>query len=84
MLLYKPLKLSKTTKAILLTGLALIATAIVLFLLGLINQHMREEAFYDFAFADRYPWQESWKEFFFNRHRSRLMHGVLVTFLYKL
>ena len=45
---------------------------------------MHGEAFYDFAFADGYSWQESWKEFFFFRHRSRFMHGVFVTILYKL
>lgn len=76
--------LEPNVKAILFTGLALMATAIGLYLLGLINQHMHGEAFYDFAYADRYPWQESWKEFFFTRHRSRLMHGVFVTILYKL
>jgi hypothetical protein len=65
-------------------GIFLLSISAILFLTGYINQNIRGEAFYDFQYADRYPWDLSWKVFFFNRVLSRLMHGVFVTFLYKI
>ena len=63
--------------------LFLIIVALTLFFSNAVKQHISGEAFYDFYFADQYPWQESWKVFFYERVLARFMHGVTITGLYK-
>ncbi len=68
--------------AVLGAGLLLAFIAFAFYLSGFIKQNVTGEAFYDFQYPYRYTFLESWKAFFFDRIRSRLMHGVLVSALF--
>lgn len=63
-------------------GLALLVAGFYLF--GYIQQNLSGEAFFDFQYPYRLPFAESWKVFFLERIRSRLMHGVFISALYSL
>lgn len=74
----------KKERAILLSGVALIAAAISLYLAGLINQNITGEAYYDFHYADRFTLLPAIKVFFLNRVQSRFMHGAFIALLYEI
>ena len=75
-------KADPVTFAILLTGALLAAIALSFYFVGFIRQNIMGEAFYDFQFAYRNSFTEGWKVFFFERIRSRVLHGVLVSALF--
>lgn len=75
-------KADPVTSAILLTGLLLALFALFFYFIGFIRQNVAGEAFYDFQYPYGNSFGESWKLFFFERIRSRLMHGVLVSALF--
>ena len=74
----------KNKRAIVLTGALLLLGAIVLAFASHVTRNLSGEAFYDFQYAYRLPLLESWKAFFFERIRSRLLHGVFISSLFHL
>jgi len=74
----------KNKRAIVLTGALVLLGAVVLAFASHVTRNLSGEAFYDFQYAYRLPLFESWREFFFDRIRSRLLHGVFVSSLYHL
>lgn len=57
---------------------------ILLFVSGYFRKNVVGELLYDFQYADRYPWTESWKAYYFDRVLPRFMLGVSLTFLYEI
>lgn len=74
----------KNKRALAITGALLFLGAIVLAFASHVTRNLSGEAFYDFQYAYRLPLFESWKTFFFDRIRSRLLHGVFISSLYHL
>lgn len=74
----------KNQRAIVLIGALLLLGAGVLAFASHVTRNLSGEAFYDFQYAYRLPLFESWREFFFDRIRSRLLHGVFISSLYHL
>jgi hypothetical protein len=62
--------------------LALIA--VIFCVSGFIEQNISGEGFYDFQYPYRNSFSESWKVFFTERIRSRLMHGVFISAVYQI
>jgi hypothetical protein len=74
----------KNKRAIVITGALLLLGAFVLAFASHVTRNLSGEAFYDFQYAYRLPLLASWKEFFFDRIRSRLLHGVFISSVYHL
>ncbi len=71
-------------RAIIITGALLLLGAAVLAFASHVTRNLSGEAFYDFQYAYRLPLLASWKEFFFDRIRSRLLHGVFISSVFHL
>jgi hypothetical protein len=74
----------KNQRAIVITGALLLLGAFLLAFASHVTRNLSGEAFYDFQYAYRLPLLASWKEFFFDRIRSRLLHGVFISSVYHL
>ncbi|HSS97083.1 MAG TPA: hypothetical protein VLK33_08635, partial [Terriglobales bacterium] len=76
------LKKDKVKRAILISGAFLILLGFALYIFRAIGQNLSGEAYYDFQYPYLNSLGTSWKLFFLDRIRSRLMHGVFISILY--
>lgn len=74
----------KENRVLLIIGLLLLLGAIFLLISNNVPKQVSGEAFYDFHYADRYPWSSSWIEYYFQRVRARPMAAVYFSGLYEL
>lgn len=78
------IRLGSKERAIFIAIVVLVLTVILLYVSGFFRKNVVGELLYDFQYADRYPWTESWKVYYFDRVLPRFMLGVSLTFLYEI
>ncbi|HSS97232.1 MAG TPA: hypothetical protein VLK33_09385, partial [Terriglobales bacterium] len=72
----------KIKRAILISGAFLILVGFALYIFRAMGQNLSGEAYYDFQYPYLNPMGTSWKLFFLDRIRSRLLHGIFISILY--